>query len=70
MKKLFLKFCIIQGFRLATLSKRDSDTDVPKKYCEIFKETSLEKHLRKAASRDSSCLLFGPLYCHENNILR
>ena len=52
MKKLFLKILqdLEESCRPATLSKRDSNTDVSLRYCKIFKNTYFEEHLLTAAS--------------------
>ena len=47
----------LKPFRSATLLKRDSTTSVSCDYCEIFKTTYFEEHLRTAASVYSNDLL-------------
>ena len=45
---------VLQAFRVATLSKRDSNTGAFLLRCEIFKKIYFEKYLRTAASEDLS----------------
>ena len=40
----------VKGLRPATLLKRDSNTGASCQYCEIFKNTYFEEHLRMTAS--------------------